>query len=93
MPLPTAEVRIDRSLFRALRSFNANRLGWLDKGAVAAPLAQLRFGPVRTWSVTDPDLARQMLITDATSWERPPAALMPIRLGIGENLFTMPDDA
>ena len=93
MPLPTAEVRIDRSLFRALRSFNANRLGWLDKGAAAAPLAQLRFGPVRTWSVTDPDLARQMLITDAASWERPPAALIPIRLGIGENLFTMPDDA
>ena len=93
MPFPTAEIRIDRSLFRALRSFNANRLEWLDKGAAAAPLAQLRFGPVRTWSVTDPDLARQMLITDAASWERPPAALIPIRLGIGENLFTMPDDA
>ena len=93
MPLRTAEVRIDRSLFRALRSFNADRLRWLDKAAEAAPLAQLRFGPVRTWSVTDPDLARQMLITDAASWERPPAALIPIRLGIGENLFTMPDDA
>ena len=93
MPFATAEIRIDRSLFRALRSFDANRLEWLDKGAAAAPLAQLRFGPVRTWSVTDPDLARQMLITDAASWERPPAAVIPIRLGIGENLFTMPDDA
>ena len=93
MPCSTAEIRIDRSLFRALRSFNANRLEWLDKAAAAAPLAQLRFGPVRTWSVTDPELARHMLITDAGSWERPPAAVIPIRLGIGENLFTMPDDA
>ena len=93
MPLPTAEIRIDRSLFRALRSFDANRLDWLDKAAAAAPLAQLRFGPVRTWSVTDPDLARQMLIADAASWERPPAAIIPIRMGVGENLFTLPDNA
>ena len=34
-----------------------------------------------------------MLIADSASWERPPAAVIPIRLGIGENLFTMPDDA
>ena len=93
MPLPTAEIRIDRSLRRALRSFDANRLQWLDRGAAAAPLTQLRFGPVRTWLVTDQGLARQMLITDAASWERPPAAVVPIRLGIGENLFTMPDSA
>lgn len=93
MPLATAEIRIDRSLRRALRSFDANRLEWLDRGAAAAPLAQFRFGPVRTWLVSDPDLARHMLIADAASWERPPAAIIPIRLGIGENLFTMPDAA
>ena len=93
MSLPTAEIRIHRSLRRARRAFDADRLQWLDRAAAAAPLTQLRFGPVRTWVVTDPDLARHMLITDAASWERPPAAVVPIRLGIGENLFTMPDDA
>jgi cytochrome P450 len=93
VPPNTPEIRIDRSLFRALRSFDANRLSWLDRAAEAGPLTQLRFGPVRIWSVTDPDMVRQMLISDAASWERPPAAVIPIRLGIGENLFTMPDDA
>ena len=93
MTVSTAEIRIDRSILRALRSFDADRLQWLDKATAAGPLTSLRFGPVRTWVVTDPDLARHMLISDAASWERPPAAIVPIRLGVGENLFTMPDDA
>jgi cytochrome P450 len=88
----TPEIRIDRSLFTALRLFVADRLSWLDKAAEAGPVTQVRFGPIKTWSVTDPDIARQILITDAASWERPLAAVIPIRLGVGENLFTMPDD-
>ena len=50
-------------------------------------------GPVRTWIVTDPDLARTVLVTDSASWMRPPATVAPIRVGVGENLFTQSDKA
>jgi cytochrome P450 len=93
MSLQNAELTIDRSIPRALRAFDSDRLRWLDEAAALGPLTALRFGRVRTWVLSDPDLVRQMLIGDAASWERPPAAVIPIRLGVGENLFTMPDDA
>ncbi len=84
-------VQINRSFFRSLRAFDANRLLWFDTAAAAGPVTQLRFGRVKTWVVTDPAVAKQMLIADGASWERPPAAYVPIRLGIGENLFTQTD--
>lgn len=93
MSLQTAELRVDRSIPRALRAFDSDRLRWLDEAAALGPLTALRFGQVRTWVLSDPDAARQMLLRDASSWQRPPAAVIPIRLGVGENLFTMPDDA
>ncbi len=93
MSLQTAELRIDGSIFRALRAFRGDRLRWLDEAAALGPLTALRFGRVRLWVLSDRDAARRMLIQEATSWERPPAAVVPIRLGVGENLFTMPDNA
>jgi cytochrome P450 len=84
-------VQINRSFFRSLSAFNENRLLWFDTAAAAGPVTQLRFGRVKSWVVTDPDIARQMLMADGASWERPPAAYVPIRLGVGENLFTQND--
>jgi enediyne biosynthesis protein E7 len=85
-------ITIDRQMFRAVRSFNRDRFRYLDAAAEAGPLTRLRFGPVNAWVVTDADLAREMLIAHGADWERPQVAVVPIRLGIGENLFTQSDD-
>ena len=87
------ELKIHRSITKALAIFDADRLRWLDEAAAAGPLVALRMGPVRTWVVTDPDVARTMLVSDSASWMRPPATLAPLRVGVGENLFTQPDKA
>jgi cytochrome P450 len=84
-------IRVHRSLMKGLRIFDADRLRWLDEAAALGPLAGLRMGPVTTWVVSDPDTARSMLVTDDNAWTRPPATRSPVRVGVGENLFTMPD--
>lgn len=86
-------VRIDGSIRRALATFDADRLRWLDEAAALGPIAGLRFGPVTAWVLSDPEAARAMLVTDGDAWTRPVSARMPIRLGVGENLFTQPDKA
>jgi cytochrome P450 len=86
-------VRIDRSIRRALATFDADRLRWLDEAAALGPIAGLRLGPATTWVVSDPEAARTMLVTRGDSWTRPPAMTTPIRLGVGENLFTQRDKA
>jgi cytochrome P450 len=85
------ELTIDRSVTKALAKFDANRLRWLDEAAALGPLVALRMGPVKVWIVTDPEAGRRMLVGDADAWIRPPATLVPVRLGVGENLFSQPD--
>jgi cytochrome P450 len=87
------ELRVHRSLTKALRLFDADRLRWLDEASAMGPLVALGLGPVKMWVVTDADLARNVLVTEAAAWTRPPATLAPIRLGVGENLFTQSDTA
>jgi cytochrome P450 len=89
MALP--ELRVHRFLPAALRIFDADRLGWLDRAAALGPVAALRLGPFRAFVVTDPATAREMLVRDHEAWRRPPALVAPIRLGVGENLFTQRD--
>ena len=84
-------LQIDRSLRRSLRVFDRDRLRWLDEAASRGTLVNLKLGPASTWIVTDPDIARTVLVTDAEQWRRPPSAVIPIRLGVGENLFTQSD--
>jgi cytochrome P450 len=86
-------VQIDRSIRRALTTFDADRLHWLDAAAALGPLAGLRFGPTTAWVLSDADAARVMLVTDGDSWTRPSTTRVPIRLGVGENLFTQTDKA
>ena len=90
---PAPELKIDRSVTKALKLFSEDRFRWLDEAASIGPLVALRMGPVRTWIVTDPELARTVLVTDSASWMRPPATTAPIRVGVGENLFSMSDKA
>ena len=82
------KLRVDRSPRRALQRFDADRLGWLDQAAAAGPVAGLQMGFLTTWVVTDPEIARTMLVTESGSWARPSTLLASIRTGIGENLFT-----
>ncbi len=86
-------VRIDRSLLKALRAFSDDRLRWLDEAAALGPVAGLRFGPSTVYVVTDADVARTMLVSDAAAWTRPPAMRLPVRLGVGENIFAQSDRA
>ncbi len=87
----TPSIRVHRSVTKALKLFDADRLRWLDEAAALGPLVALRMGPINVWVVTDADAARTTLLTDAASWMRPPATLAPIRLAVGENLFTQAD--
>jgi cytochrome P450 len=87
------ELKVDRSVLKALKRFDADRLGWLDAAAAEGPLTALRMGPVTTWVVTDPEAARTILVNDSSSWTRPPATRSPIRVGVGENLFSQSDAA
>jgi cytochrome P450 len=84
---------IHRSMIKALKIFDADRLRWVDEATAIGPLVGLRMGPLTTWIVTDPDAGRAMLVSDAASWTRPPTTVVAIRLGFGENLFTQPDKA
>jgi enediyne biosynthesis protein E7 len=87
------ELRVHRSARKALRRFDADRLGWLDRAAALGPLVALRMGPLRTWIISDPEIARSILVADSGAWTRPPTTVVPIRLAIGENLFTQADKA
>ena len=86
-------LRIDRSLRRSLRAFSEDRLRFLDEATALGPVAGLRFGPSTVYVVSDAEVARQLLVTEAGSWTRPPAMRMPVRLGVGESIFTLPDKA
>jgi cytochrome P450 len=92
-PAPVPVVRIPGSARKAAAVFNKDRFGWNDQASNLGPLTQLQLGPVRVWIITDPDIAREMLVTDSTNWTRPSTATTPIRLGIGENLFTQSEKA
>jgi cytochrome P450 len=87
------EVKLHRSIFKALELFDADRFRWLDEAAALGPVAALRMGPVRVWVITDAEIARTMLVTESASWTRPPATRTAIRMGVGENLFTQSDRA
>ena len=87
------ELRVHRSLTRALQLIGSDRLRWLDEAAALGPVAALRMGPLTTWVISDPDAARKMLVTDHGSWVRPPTLLVPMRVAVGENLFTQRDRA
>ena len=84
-------VRIHRSLLKSLRAFSLDRLRFLDEAAALGPVAGLRFGPSTVFVVTDAEVARRILVTDAVLWTRPPAMRLPVRMGVGENIFTQSD--
>jgi hypothetical protein len=52
------ELKVHRSITKALKLFEADRLRWLDEAAAKGPLVALRMGPVKTWVVTDPERER-----------------------------------
>ena len=64
-------------------------LRFAEQAVGMGEIAALRFGPLTpAYVLNDPDVARSMLITEAKSWKRPPATVIPIRMALGENLFT-----
>lgn len=82
-------LQIDRSLTRSIRLYSQDPLRWAGEAAGMGPIVAFRFGPVTpTYVLNDPEVARSIFIADAKVWKRPPAAIFPIRLAIGENLFT-----
>jgi cytochrome P450 len=87
------EITVHRSLLKGLKIFDAERFRWLDEAAALGPLATLKLGPAKLHIVTDAEVAKNMLINNGAAWRRPPAAVIPIRIPIGENLFTQSDKA
>jgi cytochrome P450 len=86
-------VRVPGSTRKAAVEFNRNRFLWNDRAAELGPLSQLQLGPVKVWIITDPSIARDMLVSDSANWLRPATNRTPIRLVFGENLFTQSEKA
>src|ERR1700730_8289261 len=86
-------LRVHRSLRKSLRLLGADRLGWLDQAASMGPLVALQMGPLKAWVISDPGLARSILVTDSGSWTRPPTLVRPTRVAGGENLFNQGEPA
>jgi cytochrome P450 len=82
-------LRIDRSVTRSVTLFNEDPLRFTLEAEQMGPIVALRFGSVTpTYVLSDPEAARSIFIADAKAWRRPIATIVPIRLAIGENLFT-----
>ena len=81
----------------ALRDFSAgfaaDRLGLLGGMAGEAPVIATRFGPVSTRLVFDADLAREVLVTDEESYQRPAFIARVFVEAMGRNLFTASGNA
>lgn len=91
---PAPVLCVSRSLTRAFRIFNQDRLGWADRAASVGPLVGLRFGPIiGAYILTDAGVARSVLITDRTAWRRSPPTMVPVRLATGDFLFTQEEAA
>jgi cytochrome P450 len=91
--LQPPEVRVHRSLRTALQLVRADRLRWMDEASAVGPLTALRLGPFRAWVLSDAEAARRILVTEATRWARPLTLVVPIRVAVGENLFTQRERA
>lgn len=83
MMMQPPKVVVDRSFRRGLSTFNDDRLRWLDEAASIGPLVGLEFGRTTAWVLTDVELARRVLITEAASFVRPLNFTRPTRMAIG----------
>ena len=82
-------LQIDRSFRRSIALYNEDPLRFAEQAVGMGEIVALRFGRLTpAYILNDPDVARSMLITEAKSWKRPPATVIPIRMALGENLFT-----
>lgn len=82
-------LRIAGSIRRSVQLLNEDPLRWFSEAAEMGPIVAMAFGPVTAnYIVNDPEAARSIFIANAQSWRRPPVTIIPIRLAIGENLFT-----
>jgi hypothetical protein len=74
------QLNVHRSLLKALKLFDADRFRWLDEAAAMGPLVPLRMGPVKTWVVTDPEVARHDAAPDGGAVKVQHRALLPFGL-------------
>lgn len=84
-------VAVHRSTRQGLQLLNQDRFRWFDEAAEHGGLTALAVGHLTIWVVTDADIAREILLTDAESWIRPTNFRVSTRLAIGDNLFPLPD--
>lgn len=84
-------VVVHKSTRQGLQLLNRDRFHWFDEAAAQGGLTALGVGHLTIWVVTDTDIAREILLTDAQSWVRPTNFRVSTRLAIGDNLFTLSD--
>src|SRR4051812_29544010 len=80
---------VDRfALLPMLAEWRRDPIGWLSRiSTTTATMAAPRFGyPMRI--VFDPELASEVLVTDAASYTRPWLVTSTMRDGLGPTLFT-----
>lgn len=75
-----------------LAAFNRNTLGFLEELSRYGDTSSFRFGPYRVYFFNHPDMVRDVLVTQARSFQK--TMLLKAVLGdiIGENIFTSDGD-
>ncbi len=84
--------RRGRWLTGSLREFRGDRLRFLSETARLAPIVKFRLGPRRVYLISDPDLIRDMLVTQHRHLARDPLARQILAKTLGMGLLTSDGD-
>lgn len=71
-----------------MREFNANTLAFLDYVSTYGDIASIRFGPFRLYFVNHPELAREVLVAQASKFRKATVLKRALQDVIGDNIFT-----
>src|SRR5690349_2238738 len=78
-------------LLGSLLKFRRDRLGLQEDAARTGPIARVQLGPVALHVISDPDLAHEVLVTQAADFKKSPA-LQLLRPMLGDGLLLAEGD-
>ncbi len=89
-PIPIATAPENRSHVAGLRD---DLLGYLEHLASQGDFLRIKLGPFSAYFVNHPDYVREVLVTQASKFQKPFAVKYTVKGLIGENLFSSDGDS
>src|SRR5690606_21043923 len=71
-----------------INEFNTNTLRFLEKAATYGDIVKMKFGPFDLYYLNHPDYVHEMLVTNASHFEKSITIKRALQDVSGENLFT-----